>query len=326
MDQKTLFETAKNIIYGIVPDDITYQAIANIPEHDVFIFFPGADMIRNHYFGKKIHLCMICNGKSGKCTQDCTFCSQSMFSKTDVPVFPLLEKEKLQQGFMHTSETLVNRYSIVTSGKRLSKSEVRAVAEAIGELELNRINSCVSLGILEQDDFEILKKAGVSRYHHNLETAQSFFAQVCTTHTYQERIDTIKEAKKSGFSICAGGVFGIGETDDQVLELALTLKRLNVDAVPINFLVPIKKTPLENSCELTPLRCLKIISLFRYVLPDKDIIICGGREENLKELHSLIFYAGASGIMTGDYLTTTGRTLSKDLELLEQLNLAVKEK
>ena len=193
------------------------------------------------------------------------------------------------------------------------------VAEALAELDQARIRTCASLGILDRQDFEVLKKAGVTRYHHNLETAESNFERMCTTHTYRERVDAILAAKEAGLSVCAGGVFGIGETDEQVLELALALRDLDVDAVPVNFLVPIKGTPAESYSRLTPLRCLKIISLLRYVLPDKEIIICGGRENNLKDLHPLIFYAGASGIMTQDYLTTTGRALKEDLDMIDRL-------
>ena len=326
MDRKTLINFAENILAGQDLDKEQCQLLASIPEHDVFTLLAGADMIRDHYFGKEIHLCCICNGKSGRCSEDCSFCSQSTHAKTDAPIYPLLDKTQLKEGGLRAAPTPINRYSIVTSGKGLPKIEVEAVAEALSELNRSQISTCASLGILNSDDFQILKKAGVGRYHHNLETAASHFPQMCTTHTYQERVDTILAAKEAGLSVCAGGVFGIGETDDQVLELALALKELDVDAIPLNFLVPIEGTQAENYDELTPLRCLKIISIFRYVLPKKEILVCGGREANLKELHPLIFHAGASGMMTGDYLTTTGRTLQKDLELIETLGFIPKKK
>lgn len=324
MDRKSLFTLAEDIINGYAPDIDEYKALAEIGERDVFSLFAGADMIRDFHSGREIHLCCICNGKSGKCSEDCSFCSQSVFARTDAPVYPLMEKHELQEGGLWASKTPINRYSIVTSGKRLPKKEVAAIADALAELDGNKISICASLGILNSDDFATLRKAGVSRYHHNLETAQSYFNNMCSTHTYQERINTIQAAKKVGLSICSGGVFGIGENDEQVLELALTLKDLDIDAVPLNFLVPIEGTQAENRDELTPLRCLKIISIFRYVLPQKDIFFCGGREYNLKELHPLIFHAGANGIMTGDYLTTSGRTLQKDLAMIEQLGFATR--
>jgi biotin synthase len=169
-------------------------------------------------------------------------------------------------------------------------------------------------------------EAGITRYHHNLETCKSYFPQVCTTHTYDERVKTLIAAKKAGLSICAGGIFGIGETDDHIFELALALRELDIDSVPINFLVPVKGTPFSHLNNLTPLRCLKIIAFFRYFLPSKEIIICGGRENNLGELHTMVFFAGASGIMTGNYLTTKGRTLQKDLRMIDQLGFSTREK
>ncbi|MCK4794152.1 MAG: biotin synthase BioB [Desulfobacteraceae bacterium] len=326
MDLKFVVTLAEEIITGNIPDTEKYGALLDIPDHDVFTLFSGADIIRNFYFGREIHLCTICNGKSGRCSEDCHFCSQSRFFETDAPVYPLMEKSELQQGGLYAFETPINRYSIVTTGKRLPQKELAAVAEAMAELDSNKIGKCASLGVLDAANFHVLKEAGISQYHHNLETSQSHFRKICTTHTYQDRVGTIIAAKKSGLSVCSGGVFGIGETDDQVLELAIALRELNVDSIPINFLVPIKGTPMEYIHNITPLRCLKIIALFRYVLPNKDIIICGGREANLGELHPLIFYAGANGIMTGNYLTTKGRTLEKDLETIAQLEMAVRKK
>ena len=315
---------AKEILEGYVPSPQAYEDIVHTPDRLVFDLFPGADMIREFHFGREIHLCTICNAKSGRCSEDCAFCSQSAFAGTDTPVYPLLKKEKLLEGAMAAQKSFINRYSIVTSGKRLSKKEVESVADAFGEMDSDKLGYCASLGTLDRDDFDLLMKAGMTRYHHNLETSQSYFGRICTTHSFQERVDTIKAAHEAGLSLCVGGLFGMGETDEQVLELALTLRDLNVDSVPINFLTPIKGTALESCQVLTPLRCLKIIAMFRYVLPDKDVVICGGREANLKELHPLIFYAGASGIMTGNYLTTKGRTLEHDLRMIEHLRFSVR--
>lgn len=326
MDRKELVLFAEEILTGKTFDAAAYRALLSISDQEVSMLLPGAELLRNAYFGFEVHLCTICNGKSGKCSEDCTFCSQSAFFRTDCPVYPLMDKARLQEGGRHAYDTPINRYSIVTSGKRLPREEVVAVAEALAGLDLSRISTCASLGILDEKDFKVLKNAGVTRYHHNLETSESFFGRTCTTHTYGDRVETILAAKRSGLSVCSGGVFGIGETDDQVLELALTLRELDVDSVPINFLVPIKGTPLERSPGISPLRCLKIIALFRYVLPRKEIIICGGREVNLGESHPMIFQAGANGIMTGNYLTTEGRTLEKDLEMIGRLGMRVKKK
>jgi biotin synthase len=325
MDSHGYLHLAERIVAGDMPGAEAFKEIIDIPERRAFDLFAGADLIREFYFGREIHLCSICNAKSGRCTEDCAFCAQSVFARTDASVYPLLAKDKLQAGALAARNGKINRYSIVTSGKRLLRKEVVAVAHAIREIDNHGLGYCASLGIIDRKDFAVLKEAGVTRLHHNLETSKSFFSRICTTHTYQERVETIKAAKEAGLSVCVGGLFGMGETDSQVLELALTIRDLDVDSVPINFLTPIKGTRLENVRALTPLRCLKIIAMFRYVLPGKDILICGGRGANLKELHPMVFYAGASGIMTGNYLTTSGRALEDDLKMIEHLKFSVRK-
>ncbi len=314
-----------NILAGKPLDAGAYRIIVDTPAHHSPMLMAGAERIRKAHFASEIHLCTICNGKSGKCSEDCAFCSQSASSKTNADVYPLLKEEKLMAGGEYASETPINRYAIVTSGRRLPSHEVASVAQALGALDPDRIKTCASLGILGPEDFQVLRKAGVTRYHHNLETAESHFSNMCGSHTYAERVKCVLNAKEAGLSVCSGGIFGIGETDEQVLELALALKNLDVDAVPINFLVPIEGTPMAHYPNVSFLRCFKIISLFRYVLPDKNILVCGGREAGLGDRHSLIFKAGANGMMTGNYLTTEGRTLQKDLEMLNRLGFTVKK-
>ena len=321
LDPKYFLDLSEKIVDGYNPIIDEYKIIAQIPDESVFYLLAGSNLIRKAFHGNSIHLCTICNGKSGRCTEDCTFCAQSSVSKATISKYSLMPKHDLQEGARKAIDTPINRYSIVTSGKRLSRKEVDTIAEAISELDQNKLDYCVSLGTLGKEDFDILVKAGVTRYHHNLETSKSHYPAICSSHSYEERIETIEQAKRTGLSICSGGIFGIGESDDQILELALTLKQLEVDSVPINFLTPIKGTPLESQNSLTPLKCLKIISLFRYMLPRSEIIICGGRIHNLMELHPFVFHSGASGIMTGNYLTTKGQTLKSDLNLLRSLEL-----
>lgn len=295
--------------------------IITLPETRVFDLLAGASLIRETYFKNRIHLCVICNGKSGRCSEDCTFCAQSKYFKTKIDTYPLLPRTDLQIGAEKLKDAPVNRYSIVTSGKGMSTDEIDLVCEAYQEIRDMDLGLCASLGIIDETSFYKLTASGVTRYHHNLETARSHFSSICTTHTYDQRIATIKAAKKAGMSICSGGIFGMDETEEQILEFALELKNLDVDAVPLNFLSPIPGTPLENIHHLTPRRCLKIIALFRYALPDKQILICGGRESNLGLLQPFIFLAGASGIMTGNYLTTSGQAMENDLKMLDQLGL-----
>jgi biotin synthase len=325
VDKKTYVQIAEEILSGHAPDQGTYRSLAATPASRVFDLAAGADLIRESHFGRGIHLCTILNAKSGKCPEDCAFCSQSVSAKTEAAVYSLLPKDRLKEGALTAQHSPVNRYSIVTSGKRLRKKEVTVISEALQELDGGRLRYCASLGTLDREDLSLLREAGLTRYHHNLEASESFFGRICTTHTYQERVETVRAAKEVGLSVCSGGLFGMGETDDQALELALALRELGVDSVPINFLTPIKGTKLGHLKALTPLRCLKIIALFRYVLPDKEILVCGGREANLKALHPLVFYAWASGVMTGNYLTTAGRSLEQDLDLLDQLGLSIRE-
>ena len=321
MQREHVVELARSVIATGALSRKDLLEIARVPSEEASILFAGADMIRRHFFHRTVHLCTICNAKSGTCSEDCRYCAQSAHYKGNAPTYPLLPREELVRGGEAAATSPINRYALVTSGRRLPKQEISRIAEAMGDLRDKNVGLCASLGILDLEDLTKLKEAGLTRYHHNLETAASLFPSICTTHTYEERIETIHAAKKAGLSVCSGGIFGMGETDEQALELALTLRDLHVDAVPMNFLIPIKGTPLENTPRQTPLHCLKRIALFRFALPAQDILVCGGRIANLRELHPMIFQAGASGIMTGNYLTRQGRRLEEDLQLLEDLHL-----
>lgn len=298
-----------------------FSEMAALPLKDVMGLVTGAHMIRQHHFRNTVALCTICNAKSGRCSEDCGFCAQSAHARTDVAVYPLQPEEVLRKGADFAEKHGIHRYSLVTSGRGLPASEVGMLAEMYEKWssDVTRTGFCASLGILGPEELSSLRASGVTRYHHNLETAESHFGNICTTHSFAERVETIRAAKAAGMSVCSGGLFGIGETDAQVIEMALTLKELDVDAVPVNFLVPVKGTVLGGLTPPDPLRCLKIIAIFRYLLPDKDILVCGGRETALKELHPMVFWAGASGIMTGNYLTVSGRSLEDDLALIRDM-------
>ncbi|MDY6833003.1 MAG: biotin synthase BioB [Thermodesulfobacteriota bacterium] len=321
-----LTDIARRIQAGDIPDDDTLLSLIRMPDDRTFLLFPGADLLREHFFGTSVHLCVICNGKSGRCSEDCAFCSQSVRARAGIDAYPLMSETDLAEPGRRLESTPVNRYSVVTSGRGLSSAEVSAVSRALAAIDTTAVSTCASLGILDPGQLAMLRDTGVTRYHHNLESAESFFANVCTTHTYEERVQTVKAAKAAGLSVCCGGIFGLGETDDQVAELAFALRDLDVDSVPVNFLVPIRGTALEAPPRLSPLRCLRIIAFLRHVLPDKEIIVCGGRVHNLGELHPLVFYAGASGVMTGDYLTTSGRNLADDLALINTLGMTPRAK
>lgn len=319
METRQGLDMAAAIIDGNPPDDAGYWELARLPERYVLNMLGGADAIRRHFFGAKVHLCCILNAKSGKCAEDCAFCAQSLHAQTEAPVYPLMAVEQIRQGAKYAKANRINRLSVVTSGGRLSGKAVARLAEAVAGLAHEEVRFCASLGTLGAGDLDLLKNAGITRYHHNLETAESHFEKICTSHTYADRVRTIMAAKQAGMRVCAGGLFGIGESDEQVLELGMALRRLDVDAVPVNFLIPVPGTRLAGSPRMSALRCLKIIALLRYLLFDKEIIVCGGRTANLGEYHSMVFQAGASGIMTGNYLTAPGRDPWDDHTMIREL-------
>lgn len=309
---------------GVGPEDGLY--ILNYPGEGIFELLASSDRIRRAFKGKEIRLCSIVNAKSGLCPEDCAFCAQSVRYKTGIKTYPLLDSHTIIERAKEARKRGAREFSIVTSGKGVRGREIDRLIEAIRRIEEETdLESCASLGILEDSTLRALKEAGLHSYHHNLETARSFFPNICTTHTYEEDVAVVRKAKGLGFHVCCGGIFGMGETREQRIELAMTLKELDVDSIPINFLNPRPGTPLEGARYLTPVECLKIIAAYRFILPTKEIIICGGREVNLRDLQGLIFAAGANGMMTGNYLTTPGRGTDRDLQMIEDLGLEVKD-
>lgn len=325
MYQNDYLDMAARLINGESLEPGALSRMADAPDKAVWAMLPGADRLRRHAFGDRVHLCNIRNGKSGRCSEDCAFCAQSAHARTDAPVYPLQEAESLIEGAAFTVQSSIHRYSIVTSGKGPTARDLERITDAFSRMPKHGARYCASLGILDVEGMRRLKVAGVSRYHHNLETPRSHFGKICATHSFDDRVETIRAAKAAGLSVCAGGIFGLGESDRQVVEMALELRSLDVDAVPVNFLVPIPGTRLAEAPRLTPLRCLKVIAILRYALPEVDILVCGGRMANLGELHPFVFMAGASGIMTGNYLTTTGRTLEDDLAMIGRLGMRLRE-
>jgi biotin synthase len=294
-----------------------------IPDESIFEILSCADSVRRHFKGRAINLCSIVNAKSGLCKEDCSFCSQSARYSSGVEGYPMLTPEKIIKSARKAQKHGAREFSIVTSGLRVSKEkDLSILKKALGGIKnTTTLETCASLGIVNETTLKELKNAGLESYHHNLETSREFFPALCTTHDWQEDYETVKTAKALGLHVCSGGIFGCGEGWTDRVSLALTLRKLAVDSVPVNFLNPRPGTPLEGVRNLTPLECLKIIALFRFVLPDKDIIVCGGRMENLRDLHPLIFAAGANGMLTGDYLTTKGRDPAADLDMLKDLRL-----
>jgi biotin synthase len=282
-----------------------------------------ASRVREAYFGRQVSLCVIINAKSGHCSEDCAFCSQSLRSRTDISTYPLLTQEHLVNAARAAAEAGAGRFSLVTSGRGIaSAKDKKAILVAVAAIrEAVDIKICASLGIVDRSFLAELKAAGVHRFHHNLETARSFFPKICTTHTFQERLATVEVAKEVGLSVCVGGILGLGESVAQRWELAQAIKELDPDAIPLNFLHPLPGTRLAHRPRLSPLEALKIIAAFRLSFPDKTIIMCGGRQPTVRSLAPLIFAAGANALMTGDYLTTKGRLPEDDRLVLEDMGL-----
>jgi biotin synthase len=295
--------------------------IANISGTEIFELFVSANIIRNHFRGNKVDLCSIINAKSGACPEDCSFCVQSSKSKAEIKVYPLIDKKTVIKQAKKAKNSGAKRFSIVTSGRKVSDRDLSVIADMISEIRESGLLPCASLGMLKEKELAILKKAGLDRYHHNLETSEKFFPQICRTHNFTDKLKTIEAVKSAGLSICSGGIFGMGETWQDRIDMAFALRELNVDSIPINFLIPIKGTALEKSAFLHPFEALKIVSLFRFILPQKEIRICGGRMQILGEFNSMVFLAGADSLLTGNYLTTSGRSYEDDLRLIELYGL-----
>jgi biotin synthase len=298
--------------------------LASISGQNLFDLFSAANRIRGHYQGNSIDLCSIVNAKSGKCPEDCSYCAQSTKSRAQITAHPLLDKKQVFAKAAEAKKGGAKRFCIVTSGRRVSGKELLKIAEMVSGVKKLGLLPCATLGLLTKDDLTILKRAGLNRYHNNLETSERFFPNICTTHSYDEKKETIRSAREAGLSICSGGIFGLGETWQDRIDMAFALRDLEPDSVPINFLAPIKGTTFARNKPLEPLEALKIISLYRFILPDKQIRVCGGRLQTLAELNSFIFFAGASGLLIGNYLTTLGRGYEEDRRLIRNLGFLVR--
>jgi len=292
---------------------------------DLTEILAGAHRIRETHFGNRVELCSIINAKSGRCAENCAFCAQSGHHDTQVPVYPLKSQEEIIAGALRAEQEGSHCYGIVTSGTRIGPGEeLDRILTSIREIRRRTdIEPSASLGILDAETAKALAEAGCVTYHHNLETARSFFPQICSTHDYEEDVRTVRVAKEAGMKVCCGGIFGLGESLDQRVEMAFTIRELEVDSVPLNFLNPIAGTPLAGGGNLTPMDCLRVIALFRYLLPDRRISVCGGREPNLRDFQSWIFMAGASGTMVGNYLTTSGRDRQADLQMFADAEVEI---
>ena len=322
MDLKSLSvaEIAERIIAG--------ERLQRGDDVEIFLTTPldelqkGAGAIQKKFFGKHIDLCTIINGKSGRCGENCKYCAQAACHKTGVEVHDFLPAEEILNIALNYEKAGVNRFSIVTSGRALSGADFDKAVEAYRLLrDKLKIEMCASHGILNAEQLRKLREVGVTGYHHNIETSKRFFAQICTSHTYDDRINTIKLAQAAGLRVCSGGIIGMGESWQDRFDMAFALAELNIKSVPINILNAVKGTALENLKPLGAEEILRTVAIFRFILPDSNIRLAAGRKY-LPDKGASAFLYGASASITGDMLTTTGTTIKGDFEILKNLGLS----
>jgi biotin synthase len=286
----------------------------------------AAFKVRHRYFGKRVQIHVLQNAKSGLCPEDCHYCSQSSVSEAPIDRYPFMSKEKLLESAKQAKAAGAVRFCIVNSGRGPTHKEIDQIAEVVREIKSEvEINICCSLGLMEEDKVRTLKAAGVERINHNLNTSERHHPNICTTHTYQDRVGTVNNVKSVGLSSCCGGIMGMGETDEDIIDLALALRDLGVDSIPLNFLHPIEKTPFAGIHTLTPQRCLKILCLFRFVNPDKELRIGGGRELNMRSLQPLSLYP-ANSLFVNGYLTTPGQAATETHQMIADLGFEIEDR
>ena len=285
--------------------------------------FIGTDRIRDKFKGDDVKICSIVNAKSGRCVEDCSFCAQSSSFQTDAPETELMSVEEMVAAAKEAEAFGANEFSIVASGTKMDdRKELDKVIAAVRRIKAEtKLETCCSLGLMELDDLKELKAAGLDRCHHNLETAASFFNKIVTTHTYEDEVKAVQNAKEAGLQVCVGGIFGMGETFAQRVELAFSIRELGTQSLPINFLKPIDGTGLDHLETIEYYDALKTIALLRLVLPKIDLFVCGGREEVMTDKQEQLFSAGANGILGGNYLTTKGQDPKRDIEMIKSLGL-----
>lgn len=277
-----------------------------------------ANEIRKYFCQNQFDVCSIINGKSGKCSENCRFCAQSSFYKTIVDEYPLMSLKDIKEDAKYNASKGVQRFSIVTSGKKLSQKETNDICEVYKNLkESVSIGLCASCGLLDAKQLQQLKNSGAQRYHNNLETSKHFFSKICTSHSYEDKIDTLVQAKEVGLDICSGGIIGLGESMEDRIDMALQLRDLGVVSVPINFLNPIQGTPLENQKPLTLKDAKRVIAIFRFILPKAYIRLAGGRQL-FEDKGACLFQCGANATITGDMLTTSGISIEEDMRIIKK--------
>jgi len=291
-------------------------AVLRAPDEVLLDQITAAYRVRRHYWGNRVRLHFLLNAQSGLCPEDCHYCSQSKISTAQIEKYPLLAKEEILDAADRAKKLKAGTFCLVISGRSPTESVFTKVLDAVREVKAKYdLKICACLGLLSEEQTYRLAEVGVDRVNHNLNSSESYHPQICTTHNFDDRVETVNHVKAAGITTCSGGILGMGESDDDVIDLALSLRKLEVTSVPVNFLIPIPGTPLAELGELNPRRCLRILCLFRFLLPSQEIRIAGGREVHLRSLQPLGLYP-ANSIFVGDYLTTPGQSAHQDFEMI----------
>ena len=312
-------QLAVKALQGVLPEREELKAVLDATDEQLPDLLSAAFKVRHHYYGKRVQIHVLQNAKSGLCPEDCHYCSQSSISDAPIDRYPFMSKETLVERAKQAKAAGAVRFCIVNSGRGPTGKEIDQIAAAVREIRQETgMNVCCSLGLMDEDKTQRLKEAGVGRVNHNLNTSRDHHPNIVTTHTYDDRVATLESVKHAGIGTCSGGIIGMGESDEDIIDLALTLRAMDIDSIPVNFLNSIPKTPFAERRELTPQRCLKTLCLFRFVNPNKEIRVAGGREVNLRSLQPLALYP-ANSIFVNGYLTTPGQEASDAHRMIADL-------
>jgi biotin synthase len=322
-DTTAWHQLADEVLSGHTLSTEQALGIMRCPDDQLLNLLAASYQIRQHYFGNKVQLYFLMNAKSGLCPEDCGYCSQSKVSTAEVPKYNILNREKLLEGAELADQQNAGTYCLVISARGPSERELAAVEAIVPEIKQRHdLRICACLGLLDDEQADRLKRAGVDRVNHNLNTSRQFYEQICTTHSFQDRLDTLRSVRQAGMEICCGGIIGMGESDEDVVSMALELRQLEVASIPLNFLNPIEGTPLQDEGKLSPQYCLKALAMFRFTNPDCELRIAGGRELQLGSMQPLGLYP-ANSLFVGDYLTTAGQPPAEDLQMIRELGMEV---
>lgn len=312
-------QLAEKALKGILPERAELREVLTAPDEQLPEILSAAFKVRHHYYGKRVQIHVLQNAKSGLCPEDCHYCSQSSVSDAPVEKYTFMAKDKLVEAARNAKAAGAVRFCIVNSGRGPTNKEIDEITDAVREIRAETgMNICCSLGLMNDDKTQKLAEAGVGRVNHNLNTSREHHADIVTTHSYDDRVATIESVKRAGIGTCSGGIIGMGESDDDIIDLAVTLRAMDIESIPVNFLNSIPKTPFEEKRELTPQRCLKTLCLFRFVNPAKEIRVAGGREVNLRSLQPMSLYP-ANSIFVNGYLTTPGQDATDAHQMIRDL-------